>query len=168
MNGLSGKRLVVGSLAAVLILGVWGYSVWQFNHQQAEITRNTKRVVVIERRIGKRGPKGEAGVGKRGPQGSPGRAGVQGQRGEPGRPGTRGQTGRRGAQGQPGVRGEPGQQGLRGEQGPPGPGPQGPPGPQGAPGPTCPAGYHIVAVTNIVLLLKLIGPGFTGAVICAR
>jgi hypothetical protein len=29
-------------------------------------------------------------------------------------------------------------------------------------------GYRPVAVTNIVLLLKLIGPGFVGAVICAK
>ncbi len=162
MNGLSGKRLVVGCIAGSLILGVWGYSVWQFNHQQREITQNTHRVVVIERRLGPRGPKGRPGVGKRGPPGA------RGAQGPSGAQGGRGPTGARGAAGPTGRRGESGRRGARG---PKGPGPQGPPGPQGAqgaPGPTCPVGYHSVQVLNIGLLVRLLGVPVTAAVICAK
>ncbi len=162
MIGFLSHRLLIGSVAAFLILGVWSYSVWQFNHQQAEITQNTHRVVVIERRIGARGQKGEPGVGKRGPPGF---------HGPPGLPGPEGGRGPTGARGAPGQRGKAGPAGIPGPRGPKGPGPQGPQGaqgPQGVPGPACPAGYRIVQVTNITLLLKLVGPGFTAAVICAK
>ncbi len=151
MNGLSGKRLILGSIAAILILGVWGYSVWEFNHQQDEIHYNTRRIYVIEKRLGPRGrtgARGKPGLGARGPRG------LRGERGLPGL------TGPRGPRGPRGVRGLPGPKGPEGEPGHPGG--------QGAPGPACPVGYHSVQVLNIGLLVRLLGVPVTDAVICAK
>ncbi len=164
-------RLAWAALIAFLVAGfsLWGaslYITWQQHHTLTH--RETvveHKVKVIERRLGPRGPRGRTGVGVRGPTGL---------RGPPGPEGAAGPRGARGPIGRAGSRGAQGAIGERGPQGPKGPGPQGPPGPAGAqgppgvPGPVCPTGYRPVAVVNIVLLLRLLGEGYTAAVICAK
>ncbi len=168
------RKLAWAALAAFLVAGfaLWGaslYITYQQHHTIRVVTRHERvvdhKIKVIEKRLGPRGKTGPRGVGIRGPQG------------RPGAPGVRGARGARGPIGQAGHAGAQGPIGERGPQGPKGPGPAGPAGPQGPPGalgsqgppgPICPPGYRPVEVVNIVLLVKLIGPGFTAAVICAK
>ncbi len=141
-------RYWVGGVGLLAVFALWGYAVWQANHQENVNRVITRRNVRIERLVG---------IGPQGPQGQPGKQGPPGKSfvGPPGLPGPAGSTGARGSRGQPGPRGTgpAGRTGARGPRGAVGPqGAPGQPGHQGATGPpgpsfVCPAGYTLQPIT---------------------
>jgi type II secretory pathway pseudopilin PulG len=161
-------RVVVGALAAIVVVLFLGYQDWQRDQDARDLTARFDRLALAYKegasaaadagvelptldeatspgptppvRIqGEPGPPGERGpVGPRGPGGADGIAGRAGEDGPPGAPGTDGGPGPAGDPGEPGDPGADGAPGLPGESGPPGP--AGPAGVDGAPGPQGPQG----------------------------
>ncbi|SRR6266576_2565533 len=140
----------------VVLLGLWGASLYVEIQKNRAIHTVERRVKVIERFIGPQGEKGKPGKpgkpGKRAPvpietlkdivtqiikqEQTTGPMGPTGKSGKSGINGANGANGRRGPRGLRGPQGIQGPQGVQGVQGQPGV-----PGPQGIPGPACPPGY---------------------------